>query len=185
MIWGNEIRGLAGGLLILFMAAGPAAAQDTAVRFGWASGEAESQAFDLYLQHTLDAWLDRPGYSLSPYLNLGLTVWQGDKKEDVRVDQVWGLAAALGLRLESKTWETAHPYFAFNAGPSYISEGEFMNHDMGGNFSFNLRAGFGLRFGEEFRHNLGLDASHYSNAYTQSANWGYNALGFSYGYSFW
>jgi len=94
--------------------------------------------------------------------------------------------AALGLRWELKAWETARPYLAFNVGPSYISKDEFLGNEMGGgHYLFNLRASLGLRLGRDFRHNLGLDASHYSNAFTQSSNKGYNALGLSYGYSFW
>ena len=188
MTWkGSKILGLA-GFLVLVLAAGPAPAADTALRAGLSYGTRDSTSFDFYLQHSFDPWLDRAGYSLIPYANLGLTLWFGDKKDypEARVERLWGLVAALGLRMELNTWETARPYLAFNVGPSYISEDYFLDRDLGGgNFLFNLRASLGLKLGEEFRHNLGLDASHYSNAYTQRANNGYNALGLSYGYSFW
>jgi hypothetical protein len=184
----NIIRGL-GFLLVL--AAGPtavAAAGDTALKAGLSRGTNSSAAFDLYLQHTFEPWLDRADYQFGPYANLGFTLWSGDKDDypEARNDQIWGLVAALGLRWDWKAWETAWPYLAFNVGPSYVSDDEFLGRDMGGgHFLFNLRASLGLKFGENLRHNLGLDASHYSNAYTKSANNGYNALGLSYGYSFW
>ncbi|MDR2725661.1 MAG: acyloxyacyl hydrolase [Candidatus Adiutrix sp.] len=178
------------GLLFLVLSSWTvgAAAEDTALRAGVSAGTHSSTSFDLYLQHSFEPWLDRAGYQLSPYANLGFTLWTGDKKDypGARNDQIWGLVAALGLRWELKAWETARPYLAFNVGPSYISKDEFLGNEMGGgHYLFNLRASLGLRLGRDFRHNLGLDASHYSNAFTQSSNKGYNALGLSYGYSFW
>ena len=180
-------RWLAGGLLALVLSAGPAAAEDTAIRAGLSYGMSGSSVLDLYLQHSFEPWLDRDGYSLSPFANLGMTFWSGDKKNrpEARVERLWGLVAALGLRLELKTWEMARPYLALNVGPSYISEDEFLGRQMGGgHFLFNLRTSFGLRFGQDLAHNLGLDLSHYSNAYTQNSNRGYNSMGLSYGYSF-
>jgi len=189
MTWNKiGIRWLMGGLLALALAAGPAAAEDTAVRAGLSYGTRGSTAFDIYLQHSFDPWLERPSYSLIPYANLGFTFWLGDKEDypQARVDRLWGLVAALGLRWEFHAWETASPYLALNVGPSYISENEFLDREMGGgHYLFNLRASLGLRFGEGWRHNLGLDVSHYSNAFSQRSNDGYNALGLSYGYSFW
>jgi hypothetical protein len=184
----NIMRIMAFGLLVLFTAAGPAAAQDTALRAGISFGSNDSTALDIYAQHSFTPWLERPGYRLIPYANLGATFWFGDKKDypEADNDRIWGLVAALGLRWEGLIWEAARPYLAFNVGPSYISDSEFLGREMGGgHFLFNLRASLGLSFGEDFRHNLGLDASHFSNAYTQRSNNGYNALGLSYGYSFW
>ena len=183
------ISSLAGGFLALLLAAGPAPAEDTAIRTGLSRGSRHSTEFDLYFQHTFEPWHERAGYTFGPYANLGYMLWVADKKEDNpkdQNDQIWGLVAALGLRWDWKTWETARPYVAFNVGPSYVSDDEFMDRQMGGgHYLFNLRASLGLRLGESHRHSLGLDASHCSNAYTKSANNGYNALGLSYGYSFW
>ena len=183
----NILRRPAGGILALALAAGPAAAEDTALRAGLSYGTHSSTSFDLYLQQSFEPWLERVGYQLVPYANLGLTFWSGDKKDypKAKNDRAWGLVATLGLRLEMNTWETARPYLAFNVGPTYIQDKEFLGLDMGGgHYLFNLRASLGLILGEDRRHNLSLDASHYSNCYTQSANDGYNSLGLSYGYSF-
>ena len=189
MTWlGNIVRRLAGGLLILLLAAGPAGAEDTALRVGLSTGTRSSTAFDLYGQHSFEPWLERISYRLVPFANLGFTLWSGDKDDYLGAvnDQIWGLVAAFGLRLEMNTWEAIRPYLALNVGPSYISESEFLGRNMGGgHYLFNLRASLGLLLGEESRHSLGLDASHYSNCFTQSSNDGYNALGVSYGYSFW
>ena len=180
---------LAAGLgLTLWAVAGPAAAADTALRFGLSIGDEASEVFDLYLQHSFAPWLDRPAWRLTPYANLGFTHWSGDLAGHLGAsnDRVWGLTAALGLRYEIVAWEAAHPYLAFNVGPSYISESEFLGRELGGgHYLFNLRASLGLLLGRDLRHNLSLDASHYSNAFTQRRNEGFNALGFSYGYSFW
>ena len=188
MTWlGNISRRLAGGLLVLILAAGTAGAEGLALRAGVSYGTSESTAFDLYGQYSFEPWLERISYQLVPFANMGFTLWSGDKKNypAAQNDQIWGLVAALGLRLEMNTWEAARPYFAFSVGPSYISESEFLDRYMGGgHYLFNLRASLGLLLGEERRHSLGLDASHYSNAFTQSSNDGYNALGLSYGYSF-
>jgi len=183
----NILLGLAGGFLALLLAAGPAPAADTALRTGLSRGSKDSTAFDLYLQHTFEPWLERAGYQFGPYANLGYMLWTGDKEKypGARNDQLWGLVAALGLRWDWRTWNMARPYLAFNAGPSYVSKDEFLNRDLGGgHYLFNLRASLGLRLGESQRHSLGLDASHCSNAYTKSGNNGYNALGLSYGFSF-
>ena len=188
MTWlGNIIRRLAGGLLVLVLAAGTAGAEGTALRAGVSHGSRGSTAFDLYGQYSFEPWLERISYRLVPFANLGFTLWSGEKEDypGALNDQLWGLVAALGLRLEMNAWEAARPYLAVNVGPSYVSESEFLGHQMGGgHYLFNLRASLGLLLGEERRHNLGLDASHYSNAYTKRANDGYNALGVSYGYSF-
>jgi len=179
---GNIIRSL--GLLALCLAAGTAAAEDIALRAGLSYGTRGSTAFDLYLQHPFEPWLERAGYQLAPYANLGFTHWSGDGEYSGN-DRAWGLVTALGLRLEMNAWETARPYLAFHVGPSYIHDKKFLDLQMGGgHYLFNLRASLGLILGEDRRHNLGLDASHYSNCYTQSSNDGYNALGLSYGYSF-
>ena len=173
---------------LVLWAAGSAAAEDTALRAGLSAGTRDSTVFDFYLQHTFEPWLNRADYRLTPYANLGFTHWFGDKTghPEYRNDRIWGLTTALGLRYEITVWEAAHPYLSLNVGPSYISKDEFLGRQMGGgHYIFNLRASLGLLFGPERRHNLGLDASHYSNAFTKSENEGYNALGISYGYSFW
>ena len=181
------ISGLAVGFLVLWLAAGEAPAEDTALRTGLSRGSRHSTEFDLYLQHTFEPWHERAGYQFGPYANLGYMLWTADKKDypEAKNDQLWGLVAALGLRWDWRTWETARPFFAFNVGPSYVSEDEFMGRELGGgHYLFNLRASLGLRLGETHRHSLALDASHCSNAYTKSSNNGYNALGLSYGFSF-
>jgi hypothetical protein len=180
---------LAAGLLALTAFTAPAAAGDGALRFGLGVGNHHSKAFDLYWQYSFDPWLDKPDYQLTPFANLGLTHWKGDSADDAGVkfenDSIWGLVAALGLRYSLTCWEAVHPYLALSAGPSYISDNTFLDRDLGGgHYIFNLRASLGLSFGEEYRHRLSLDASHYSNAFTQRDNNGFNYLGASYGFSF-
>ena len=186
MKWRAKVS-LVVGLALL--AGAPAAAEETtAIRTGLSYGSSKSAYYDLYLQHTFDPWLDRAGYRLAPYANLGFGFLSGDKDGHPEYinDQLWTMVAALGLRYEMKVRETFHPYLAFNVGPSYVSENEFLGRTMGGgHYLFNLRASLGAFFGETRRHNLGFDLSHYSNAYTKSSNKGYNAMGLSYGYSFW
>ena len=74
------MRGLVGAFLLLFLAAGPSPAEDTAIRTGLSRGSRHSTEFDLYLQHTFEPWHERAGYQFGPYANLGYMLWTADKK---------------------------------------------------------------------------------------------------------
>lgn len=166
-------------LLAVIGLAAPLFAQ-TSVNVSAAVGNRDSLVYDLYLQQDFNPWLDNQCWSLSPFVTGGLTLWDDSDSSD----SVWGLMASFGLRLDYHGWDNVQPFVSLNGGPSYISQKTFVKRDFGGHFQFNSRAMVGVRFGDEFRHQLGAHATHYSNARTQSENDGFNYLGLAYGYAF-
>ena len=167
-------------ILLAWLPLAGSAFGQTSLNFGVAYGEKDSTAYDLFVQHDFNPWLEGECWELSPFLTGGLTFWDDDDSSD----SVWGVLAAFGLRLAYTGFDSVRPYLSLNGGPSYVSQKDFIGRDLGGHFLFNSRAMLGLKFGSDFQHNIGLHGSHYSNGHTQSENDGYNYLGAIYGYSF-
>jgi len=143
------------------------------------SGHQDSVTFDLFMRQDYNAWLDRPTYQIRPFTTVGVTAWV----KDATSENVWGVLASFGLELRY-LGESFRPYVSLNVGPSLINEKRFVERDLGGHFLFNTRAMAGFRFGQDFRHNLGLHVTHYSNAHLYDQNDGFNTLGGFYGFSF-
>lgn len=152
----------------------------SSVNAGLSFGDNDSMAYDLYLQHDFGSWLSGESWELSPFLTGGLTLWDDSDSSD----SVVGVLAAFGLKLSYNGCANTVPYLSLNGGPSYVSQKTFVGRDLGGHYLFNSRVMVGLRFGDQFRHNVGVHASHYSNGHTQSENDGYNYVGAIYGYTY-
>jgi hypothetical protein len=167
------------GLAIIGLTSVQAEAQ---VSFNLAIGQGaqESVTYDPYLQYTFEPWLSGESYELRPFVTGGLTFWDDTDSSD----SVWGLVAAVGLKL-AYSGESLRPFVSLSGGPSYISQDTFVGRDLGGgHYLFNCRAMLGLDFGQDYRHSLSVHATHYSNGRTQSNNDGFNTWGLAYGYSF-
>lgn len=170
---------IAFALILGLMLTGAVARAEWSVNFAGGRGNNDSTTFDPYVQYTFNPWVESDNFELSPFVTGGMTFWD----ENDASDSVWGVLASLGLRL-AYTGANVRPYLALNAGPSYISQKQFVGRDLGGHFIFNTRVMLGLGFGEDYRHNFSAHGTHYSNARTQSENDGFNTFGLAYGYSF-
>lgn len=168
------------GLLFILGYTHPAGAVNHSLNLAVGSGHEESVTFDLFMRQDYGAWLDRPSYQIRPFTTVGVTAWIKDSGDE---ENVWGILASFGLELRY-LGETFRPYVSVNVGPSLVTEKRFVGRDLGGHFLFNTRAMAGFRFGQDFRHNLGLHATHYSNAHLFDENDGFNTVGGFYGFSF-
>lgn len=143
-------------------------------------GNDSSITYDPYAQYTFNPWASGEKFELRPFVTGGMTFWDDTDTSD----SVWGVVAALGVQL-SYLGENIKPYISLNAGPSYISQNNFVGRNLGGgHYIFNNRLKIGALFGQDSRHNISAHVTHYSNARTQRDNDGFNTYGLEYGFSF-
>ncbi len=165
------------GLWLASGFASSAAALEPAFLVG--AGNSDSLTVDFRLSESFDPWIEEQGYELTPFVDGGLTWWHKDS------ENVYGVTASAGLRLDFfLVAPVIAPYVALNAGPSWISDDDFIGRQLGGHFIFNTRAAFGLRMGSNLQHDLAFNLMHYSNAYLYDDNDGYNSMSISYNYWF-
>ncbi len=168
-----------GGLMLALNFTARASALEPSFLVG--AGNANSLTFDFRLAHNFEPWLEEHDYELTPFVDGGLTWWHhGGRNGDV-----YGVTASAGLRLDFFLVDPIiAPYVALNAGPSLISDDEFVDRRLGGHFIFNTRATAGVRFGSNLQHDVGFNLLHYSNAYLREDNDGFNSMSVSYNYWF-
>ena len=171
--------------LLMFLWASPVLAVEPVFIVGY--GSSGSVALDFRLTQSFGPVVTGESYEISPFGNIGATWWlDTHRHRPGQNDQIVGLVAALGFELAYPAFPGVEnqPYVALSAGPSLISDNEFMGRKLGGSFIFNTRAAFGLRFGRKLEHDLAFNAMHYSNGYTYRDNESFNSLGLSYGFAF-
>jgi len=167
-------------ILMVFMSwSASTAFAELSLNFAIGRGNDSSTTYDPYAQYTFNPWVSGENFELRPFATGGMTFWDDHDTSD----SVWGILASLGLRL-AYTGGDIQPYLSLNAGPSYISQKQFVHRDLGGHFIFNTRVMLGLSFGQDLRHTISAHGTHYSNARTQSENDGFNTYGLAYGFSF-
>lgn len=76
------------------------------------------------------------------------------------------------------------PYVDISIGIAYVSDTTIADKKLGQHFQFDDRLGFGVRFGDEKRHDVALGARHVSNAGLDSDNDGFDVVSVSYTYRF-
>lgn len=168
-------------------------ALDHALKLDVGLGDRHSMAVDLYWQQTWSPWLEGGGFALSPITGVGALLWTDLDGNDYfwvekgkigkGADTVWGVFGMLGLKL-TYTGEHLQPFVAISSGPSYVSENEFVERDMGGHFIFNNRVMLGFSFGKNFRHEVSFQFAHFSNAGIYKHNRGLNTFSMAYGFTF-
>lgn len=168
--------------LLLMLWASPVLAVEPVFIVGY--GSSGSVALDFRLTQSFGPVVTGESYEISPFGNVGATWWlDTHRHRPGQTDQIAGLVASLGVEWAYTALEN-RPYVALSAGPSLISDDEFMGRELGAHFIFNTRVAFGLRFGRQLEHDLAFNAMHYSNGYTSRSNEAFNSLGLSYGFSF-
>lgn len=83
-------------------------------------------------------------------------------------------AVSAALRAYPFPHSQAPFYGLISVGPSYISSKQFGENQQAGNFAFQTTAGLGIEFAKSW--DVNLRAVHYSNAYLDHPNEGYNIL---------
>jgi hypothetical protein len=143
------------------------------------TGQGSSWTVDFRLGETFLPIMAEPGYELAPFVNGGGTWWHRSG------ENVYGLVSALGLRLDFFPESPAiAPYVSASAGPSWISNDEFADRQLGNHFIFNTQGALGLRFGSRLQHDVALNATWYSNAGLFKEDDGYRSMSLSYNYWF-
>jgi len=120
-------------------------------------------------------WWDGDTGYLSAYFEGGIHFWT---RHD---DDVLGLAFSPVLTYNfDKVHPGLVPYVEGGIGGAYISETSMGDRNFSTHFQFENRIGLGLRFGEEYRHDVNLRYMHYSNAAIETPNDGMDFLFLSY-----
>ena len=171
--------------------AAPAQAADLSLNAAVAAGNESSQAFDLYLKASFDPWWSGSSLSLRPQAQAGIGLWHKDsytasKNQRHRswAKNNFSIYGAVGLELAYTGWSACEPFAGLNLGLSYVDEKDFLGRELGSHILIFSRGDLGLRFGDNFRHSLSVQLTHYSNARTNKKNDGLNNVGLAYGFSF-
>ena len=160
-------------LLILYSL--PVFASNYDVSFSVAAGDDSSSAYLLGIKKEYSPWLERGNFTLVPSLGLTAFNWHPDHGSDV-----WGttFAGGLSFNLNSSKSKT---YLFVSFGPTYISNKNLGDRELGSNFHFASTAALGFKFGSKQRHALEGFITHYSHAgIGGSKNAGYNIYGLTY-----
>lgn len=154
-------------------------AYDVSLKAGVASGQSDSMAYSLDIEHQFEPFIEDTGLALSLITNIGGFVWHNS------ADTVYGGAVTIGLKFSFGTYEQFRPYISGTIGPSLISENRFDNRDLGGAFQWRSKAALGFMFGAGLHHSLEINATHFSHARILGHdNDGYTAFGLAYAYTF-
>ena len=186
---------LAFGLILtaLSLSAPGLQAADLSVNAAVSRSYESSWAYDLYLKASFEPFARfGSAWEASPQAYVGLGVWHksGDyiPPPQERRGQNWSkrnfsVYGAVGLEL-AYAGDSFRPYIAGFVGPSYVDEIDFLGRELGSHILIHARGNLGFGFGENFRHRLSLEYTHYSNAGTNAQNDGLDNYGLSYSFRF-
>lgn len=177
----NKLSLIITTFLATVLFAGSAVAASTSVGLGISRGDSDSMAYSLNISQKYEPMVDTEAVTVTPIAEIGGHVWI-DKDDDV--DKVWGAYLAPGLRVNLNTDKNIRPYVEGTLGGAVNSESEMDDKDFGSNALFRARGAVGVSFGEELRHKVQGDYTHYSTFGLSKKDDGYNTYGLSYGYSF-
>ena len=168
-------------LLFLLSAPSPVRAAATSVGMEIGRGESDSMAYSLKIAQKYAPWFSNSVFEFGPYAEIGGHAWVDDKSY---VDTVWGVFAAPGLYLTLFTDAPIRPFIATSLGGTLNSEKQMDDRKFGSYLLFRTSGNVGLSFGEEYRHTIQGNYTHFSNAGLARKNEGYSHYGVSYSYSF-
>jgi len=165
----NRDRCLALALAGVAMA-GPAAAIDGISLIGGTGEDARMGAIGLVWNWDKQ-WFKSGDWSLGGYWEADVSYWRGD---DPGGRDIGGIGLTPVFRYGSGAGELA-PYVEAAVGVHFFSGVRLSdNQRMGTAFEFGDHVGFGFRFGEGRKHDLGYRFQHYSNAGISDNNGGVN-----------
>lgn len=136
------------------------------------SGES-TMTYRLGLRSDWDkSWLQSATGRLTGYWDGAYTYWEGDKRS---ANHSLSFSPVLVYEFNG---ETVKPYVELGVGVAGFSNTYVEDNDLGSSFQFEDRIGFGLRF--TGGHEVGIRATHYSNAGIKSPNDGIESYALHY-----
>ncbi|MCH4875018.1 MULTISPECIES: acyloxyacyl hydrolase [Pseudomonas] len=148
-------------------------AQAAGVEFSVGHSSQSTMTYRLGLKSNWDkSWLQSDVGRLTGYWDGAYTYWDGDKSSS---------ASSLTFSpvfVYEFAGETVKPYVEAGIGVSLFSKTKVEEQELGTAFQFEDRLGFGLRFNGG--HEVGIRATHYSNAGLSSNNDGIESYALHY-----
>ena len=155
-------------------ALGPSlAAQAAGLEFAVGHTSESTMTYRLGLKSDWDkSWLQSDVGRLTGYWDGAYTYWEGDKSS---ASNSLSFSPVLVYEFAG---ESVKPYLEAGIGVALFSHTEVEGNRLGGAFQFEDRLGFGLRFAGG--HEVGIRATHYSNAGISSNNDGVESYALHY-----
>jgi lipid A 3-O-deacylase len=148
-------------------------AQAAGVEFAVGETSESTMTYRLGMQFDWDkSWLQSDVGRLTGYWSGAYTYWEGD-----RTSSNHSLSFSPVLVYEF-AGQTVKPYLELGVGVAVFANTEVENNQLGNAFQFEDRFGFGLRFAGG--HEVGIRATHYSNAGISSQNDGVESYALHY-----
>ncbi|MDI3356059.1 acyloxyacyl hydrolase [Pseudomonas sp. UYIF39] len=148
-------------------------AQAAGVEFAVGQTSESTMTYRLGMQFDWDkSWLQSDIGRLTGYWSGGYTYWEGDKTSS---NHSLSFAPVLVYEFAG---QTVKPYLELGVGVAVFANTEVENNQLGNAFQFEDRFGFGLRFAGG--HEVGIRATHYSNAGISSQNDGVESYALHY-----
>ncbi|MBN3864116.1 acyloxyacyl hydrolase [Pseudomonas frederiksbergensis] len=148
-------------------------AQAAGVEFGVGQTSDSTMTYRLGMQFDWDkSWLQSDIGRLTGYWSGAYTYWEGDETSS---NHSLSFSPVLVYEFAG---QTIKPYVEAGIGIAVFANTEVEDNKLGGAFQFEDRFGFGLRF--TGGHEVGIRATHYSNAGISSPNDGVESYSLHY-----
>ncbi|MCO7572251.1 MULTISPECIES: acyloxyacyl hydrolase [Pseudomonas] len=148
-------------------------AQAAGVEFSVGQTSDSTQAYRLGMQWDWDkSWLQSDVGRLTGYWSGAYTYWDGDKTSS---NHSLSFSPVLVYEFAGAS---VKPYIEAGIGVAAFAHTEVEDNKLGSSFQFEDRIGFGLRFAGG--HEVGVRATHYSNAGIQTPNDGIESYALHY-----
>ncbi|WP_338583008.1 acyloxyacyl hydrolase [Pseudomonas sp. MAG733B] len=148
-------------------------AQAAGVEFAVGQTGESTMTYRLGLQFDWDqSWWQTDVGRLTGYWSGAYTYWEGDKTSG---NNSLSFSPVLVYEFAG---QNVKPYVELGVGVALFSDTEIENNDLGSSFQFEDRFGVGLRFAGG--HEVGIRATHYSNAGISSPNNGIESYALHY-----
>lgn len=148
-------------------------AQAAGVEFAVGQTSESTMTYRLGMQFDWDkSWLQSDVGRLTGYWSGAYTYWDGDEASS---NHSLSFSPVLVYEFAG---QTVKPYVELGVGVAVFANTEVENNQLGSAFQFEDRFGFGLRFAGG--HEVGVRATHYSNAGISSPNNGVESYALHY-----
>jgi len=175
-------RNLKLALLLCGLFATPAHAVDGAALTIGTGEDADMTALSLQWDWE-KRWFTEGDWSLGGYWEAEASYWKGDGPSPEK--DVYGLGFTPVFRFERNVINGMAPYAELGIGMHQFSTSKIHGgKSMGTTFEFGDHLGFGVRFGQDLKYDLGYRFQHFSNAGLSDNNPGINFNEIRLRYSF-
>jgi lipid A 3-O-deacylase len=151
------------------------ATHGTSISYG--SGVTGLKAFRVSIQKTWDkTWDIKHSWKLQGYWKLSTYHMQRSTQNDEYNNKLTILALTPVFRFYKPTQVLQHQniYIEFAIGAAQFNKRSISTRELGTNFQFEDRLGFGMQFGKRKQYDIEYRVLHFSNAYIGNKNHGIN-----------